>query len=227
MLRGVAQPGSVLAWGASGRRFKSSRPDQTIKHLRSAVLKSLSSNLVPTFDVRLEPHLRRSSLICMPASGCFKNAMISSSLNRLVVMPIVLHRDGLRYFLTGTAGGDRSSSRTSTIGWLSSAPTPSSRTEHHRVSAWVPAIAELVRALGVQANSHGRYRDRLNHSTRWPTLGSNAHGVGGITDLNGGGGPGSSPYPRNSTGRNRKFRQPLTIQNWGNAPHYALGHLSN
>jgi hypothetical protein len=26
--RGVAQPGSVLAWGASGRRFKSSRPDQ-------------------------------------------------------------------------------------------------------------------------------------------------------------------------------------------------------
>ena len=29
--RGVAQPGSVLAWGASGRWFKSSRPDQTIK----------------------------------------------------------------------------------------------------------------------------------------------------------------------------------------------------
>ena len=27
-LRGVAQPGSVLAWGASGRRFESSRPDQ-------------------------------------------------------------------------------------------------------------------------------------------------------------------------------------------------------
>ncbi len=26
--RGVAQPGSVLAWGASGRRFKSFRPDQ-------------------------------------------------------------------------------------------------------------------------------------------------------------------------------------------------------
>ena len=25
--RGVAQPGSVLAWGASGRRFKSARPD--------------------------------------------------------------------------------------------------------------------------------------------------------------------------------------------------------
>ena len=25
--RGVAQPGSVLAWGASGRRFKSGRPD--------------------------------------------------------------------------------------------------------------------------------------------------------------------------------------------------------
>ena len=28
-VRGVAQPGSVLAWGASGRRFKSSRPDQS------------------------------------------------------------------------------------------------------------------------------------------------------------------------------------------------------
>ena len=28
--RGVAQPGSVLAWGASGRPFKSARPDQYI-----------------------------------------------------------------------------------------------------------------------------------------------------------------------------------------------------
>jgi hypothetical protein len=27
-LRGVAQPGSVLGWGPSGRRFESSRPDQ-------------------------------------------------------------------------------------------------------------------------------------------------------------------------------------------------------
>jgi hypothetical protein len=27
-LRGVAQPGSVRAWGARGRRFESSRPDQ-------------------------------------------------------------------------------------------------------------------------------------------------------------------------------------------------------
>ena len=27
--RGVAQPGSALAWGARGRRFKSYRPDQT------------------------------------------------------------------------------------------------------------------------------------------------------------------------------------------------------
>jgi hypothetical protein len=26
--RDVAQPGSALAWGASGRRFKSGRPDQ-------------------------------------------------------------------------------------------------------------------------------------------------------------------------------------------------------
>ena len=28
--RDVAQPGSALAWGASGRRFKSGRPDQFI-----------------------------------------------------------------------------------------------------------------------------------------------------------------------------------------------------
>ena len=33
-IRGVAQPGSVLAWGASGRKFESSRPDQIIKNLR-------------------------------------------------------------------------------------------------------------------------------------------------------------------------------------------------
>ena len=26
-IRGVAQPGSALVWGTSGRRFKSSRPD--------------------------------------------------------------------------------------------------------------------------------------------------------------------------------------------------------
>ena len=31
MCRGVAQPGSVLAWGASGRPFKSARPDQYIE----------------------------------------------------------------------------------------------------------------------------------------------------------------------------------------------------
>ena len=29
--RGVAQPGSVLAWGASGRPFKSARPDQSCR----------------------------------------------------------------------------------------------------------------------------------------------------------------------------------------------------
>ena len=28
--RGVAQPGSALAWGASGRRFKSCRPDERV-----------------------------------------------------------------------------------------------------------------------------------------------------------------------------------------------------
>ena len=29
LFRGVAQPGSALDWGSSGRRFKSGRPDQT------------------------------------------------------------------------------------------------------------------------------------------------------------------------------------------------------
>ena len=29
LLRDVAQPGSALAWGASGRGFKSRRPDKT------------------------------------------------------------------------------------------------------------------------------------------------------------------------------------------------------
>jgi hypothetical protein len=31
--RGVAQPGSVLAWGARGRKFESSRPDQLNQRL--------------------------------------------------------------------------------------------------------------------------------------------------------------------------------------------------
>jgi hypothetical protein len=40
LIRGVAQTGSALAWGASGRRFKSGRPDQkwfndqTVTHMR-------------------------------------------------------------------------------------------------------------------------------------------------------------------------------------------------
>lgn len=33
LFRGVAQPGSVLAWGASGRRFKSGRPELNQKTL--------------------------------------------------------------------------------------------------------------------------------------------------------------------------------------------------
>ena len=32
-IRGVAQPGSVLAWGARGREFKSHRPDQFDIHI--------------------------------------------------------------------------------------------------------------------------------------------------------------------------------------------------
>ena len=32
--RGVAQPGSVLAWGARGRVFESHRPDQSIEEFK-------------------------------------------------------------------------------------------------------------------------------------------------------------------------------------------------
>ncbi len=35
-VRDVAQPGSVLAWGARGRKFESCRPDRTIKPLHFA-----------------------------------------------------------------------------------------------------------------------------------------------------------------------------------------------
>ena len=33
--RGVAQPGSALHWGCSGRRFKSCRPDHFSNHLNA------------------------------------------------------------------------------------------------------------------------------------------------------------------------------------------------
>jgi hypothetical protein len=33
--RGVAQPGSALAWGARGRGFKSRRPDQVVKMVKA------------------------------------------------------------------------------------------------------------------------------------------------------------------------------------------------
>ncbi len=34
-VRGVAQPGSVLAWGARGREFESRRPDQLLRGLQN------------------------------------------------------------------------------------------------------------------------------------------------------------------------------------------------
>ena len=40
--RGVAQPGSALAWGARGREFESRRPDQKIKALQISICKALS-----------------------------------------------------------------------------------------------------------------------------------------------------------------------------------------
>ncbi|MDE2269164.1 MAG: hypothetical protein KGL33_09145, partial [Betaproteobacteria bacterium] len=42
-----------------------------------------------------------------PASACRRNPMICSSLNRLVFMSIILHRDGLHELHRGTAGGEQ------------------------------------------------------------------------------------------------------------------------
>src|SRR5690606_27058949 len=41
-IRGVAQPGSALDWGSRGRRFKSSRPDETETRLRAIVPEAAS-----------------------------------------------------------------------------------------------------------------------------------------------------------------------------------------
>ena len=43
--RGVAQPGSVLAWGARGRVFESHRPDQ----LNQEVMKNISQLIAGFF----------------------------------------------------------------------------------------------------------------------------------------------------------------------------------
>ncbi len=40
-IRGVAQPGSALAWGARGREFESRRPDQYFKGLQQKRCKPL------------------------------------------------------------------------------------------------------------------------------------------------------------------------------------------
>ena len=41
IIRGVAQPGSALAWGASGRWFESSRPDCVMYQKTSKARKSM------------------------------------------------------------------------------------------------------------------------------------------------------------------------------------------
>jgi hypothetical protein len=43
--RGVAQPGSALAWGASGRVFKSHRPDYTILFLEIIFVSNISCQI--------------------------------------------------------------------------------------------------------------------------------------------------------------------------------------
>jgi hypothetical protein len=54
-IRGVAQSGSVLAWGASGRRFKSCRPDQKKQTLdiMTITLSNISDTIITTMQMIL------------------------------------------------------------------------------------------------------------------------------------------------------------------------------
>ena|SRR5437867_6247103 len=79
-LRGVAQPGSVPAWGAGGRRFKSSRPDQNNQVVISAAEPGASGlfRYRYTFDaVRLL--LERFTSCALP---CCKPGTTSTPLHR-------------------------------------------------------------------------------------------------------------------------------------------------
>ena len=60
-LRGVAQPGSALAWGARGRRFKSCRPDQKRGEMNSHLLSIL---VCPNCKSRLDFDKEHQKLIC-------------------------------------------------------------------------------------------------------------------------------------------------------------------
>ncbi len=48
--RGVAQPGSALAWGVRCRRFKSSRPDHFLRKILNDFNKSYLKNLCTRFE---------------------------------------------------------------------------------------------------------------------------------------------------------------------------------
>ncbi len=67
--RGVAQPGSVLAWGASGRRFKSFRPDQSQSRARKQAGNLKPQNIFHgytsgyTFQYSRDKHIGRISQI--------------------------------------------------------------------------------------------------------------------------------------------------------------------
>ncbi len=62
-VRGVAQPGSALAWGARGREFKSRRPDQIKQKLRSRVARRASELKPRTASGRV---LRSFSPVTIP-----------------------------------------------------------------------------------------------------------------------------------------------------------------
>jgi hypothetical protein len=61
--RGVAQPGSVLAWGASGRRFKSGRPDHISPISKIASFPQKDFHTVHLFHKLIEPYIGNDTRI--------------------------------------------------------------------------------------------------------------------------------------------------------------------
>ena len=65
--RGVAQPGSALVWGASGRRFKSYRPDQ-FSLAYTNVLRALFCAVTAgsQFNTESSPKVASANAACSP-----------------------------------------------------------------------------------------------------------------------------------------------------------------
>jgi hypothetical protein len=89
----VAQPGSVLAWGASGRPFKSARPDQ-YKKLMDSGFHELFSFCMPVW--KLDNVAKMSQfffvvLVCRKTLFClqpFRVADTIMTINTLLVLKV-------------------------------------------------------------------------------------------------------------------------------------------